>query len=136
MRTQQYIQLSTEAKEIQQVNPSGPDNRQFFYKYKTTDYRRLWDKTQSNYKGHNLKEELWNSIRKSVELPVWGPFQNIHIFSKISSSNQFIWERSAETKKCKSVSFSVFASILVKIWRGPKPCTIQLVINSNAADYG
>ena len=59
--------------------------------------------TQSNNKGHNLKEELWNNIGKSVELPE--PCQNIHIFSKISPQNQFISERSAETKKCKAVSF-------------------------------
>ena len=28
IRTQQYIKLNTGAKEIQQVNPGGPDNRQ------------------------------------------------------------------------------------------------------------
>ena len=28
IRTQQYIKLNTRAKEIQQVNPSGPDNSQ------------------------------------------------------------------------------------------------------------
>ena len=27
------------------------------------DHRRLWDKAQSGYKGHNLKEKTWNSIR-------------------------------------------------------------------------
>ena len=28
IRTQQYIKLNTRAKEIQQVNPGGPDNSQ------------------------------------------------------------------------------------------------------------
>ena len=28
IRTQQYVKLSTKAKEIQQVNPGGPDNSQ------------------------------------------------------------------------------------------------------------
>ena len=40
---------------------------QLFYKYKTTDYRLLWDKAQSDYKDHKLKALTWKKIRKSVE---------------------------------------------------------------------
>ena len=33
------------------------------------NYRLLWDKAQSDYKEHDLKEVTWNNIGKSVELP-------------------------------------------------------------------
>ena len=46
-----------------------------FYKYKKTDYRLLWDKAQSDYKDH----DIWNNIGKSIELP--GLCHIIHAFS-------------------------------------------------------
>ena len=48
-----------------------------FYKNKTTDFRLLWDKAQSEYKDHDMAV-TWN-IRKSVELP--GLCQIKHAFS-------------------------------------------------------
>ena len=43
------------------------------------DYRRLWDKAQSDYKDHPIKAVTWNNIMKSVELPCL--CQIIHAFS-------------------------------------------------------
>ena len=49
-----------------------------FYKYKTADYRLLWDKAQSDYKDQDLKAVTWNNIRKYVELPgLWSNYTYI-----------------------------------------------------------
>ena len=41
-----------------------------FYKHKTTDYKLLWDKAQSDHKDHELKAVTWKNHGKSVDLPV------------------------------------------------------------------
>ena len=41
--------------------------------------RLLWDKAQSNYKDHNLKEVTLNNIGKSVEIPGLCQIHNIII---------------------------------------------------------
>ena len=33
-----------------------------FYKHNTIDYRILWDKTQSDYKDHELNAVTWNNL--------------------------------------------------------------------------
>ena len=53
-----------------------------FYKHKTTDLIIFWDKTQSDYKDHELRAVTWNNFSKSVELP--GLCQIIHEVPKMS----------------------------------------------------
>ena len=52
------------------------------------------DKTQSDYKDHEIKAVTWNNIRKSVDLPGLG--QIILQFFRFRPRIWFICERSAE----------------------------------------
>ena len=37
-----------------------------FYKHSTKDYRLLWEKTQSDYKDHELNAVTWNNFIANV----------------------------------------------------------------------
>ena len=41
------------------------------YKHNTIDYRLLWDNTQSDYKGHELKAVAWKKLYCKGISAIW-----------------------------------------------------------------
>ena len=68
------------------------------YKYKTTD---SLDKSESDYKDHDLKQVTWNNIRKSVEGLV--PSYTCIFLDFIRAFGSYV-KGLPKTKQCNSVS--------------------------------
>ena len=88
-----------------------------FYKHDTTDYRILWDKTQSGYKYHELMAVTWNNLYcKGISATCEGNYSKLYRhFLRFRSRIRFICERSAENETMQFDCLNSFCSVSVRI---------------------
>ena len=82
-----------------------------FYKYKATD---SWDKSESDYKDHDLKPMTWNKIRKSVEGLV--PSYTCIFLDFIRTFSSYV-KGLPKKKQCNSVQFRCICETALRVTR-------------------